>query len=88
MSDVQVIEPIRSPKQIFQTTDAFNLFYTRNKAEMDTQTTCRLNKLYRIDGYIITRVKGQVALKRMDPKNRRYFSNRDESAAMHTMMHP
>lgn len=84
-NDIQVIEPIRSPKQTFQTTDAFNLYYARNKTEMDALTTYRLNKLYRVDGYIITRIKGQLSLKRMDPKHRRYFSNRDESEAMHTM---
>ncbi len=39
----------------FNSVDEFNLYYTKHKDEMDILTTQKLNKLYKIDGYRITK---------------------------------
>ena len=56
----------------------FTLFYTAHKAEMDAQTTHILNKMYFIDGYRITKIKGELMLKKYDDTMKRYFSKKDE----------
>ena len=39
----------------FNTIDDFNKYYTKHKEEMDQLTTKKLNKLYKIDGYRISK---------------------------------
>jgi hypothetical protein len=62
--DLKVIEPINKPFQEFKTTDEFNLFYQKNKETMDATTTHKLNRMYKIDGYRITKIKGILSLKK------------------------
>ena len=62
--DIKVIEPIKHYLKEFKTVDEFNLWYSKNKDEVDALTTHKLNKMYHIDGYRITKIKGVLMLKR------------------------
>lgn len=62
--DVKVIGPIKEYLKTFNTPDEFNLWYAKNKDEIDQITTHKLNKMYHIDGYRITKIKGVLCLKK------------------------
>ena len=76
--DIKVIAPITEYTKTFKTIDEFNLFASKNKAQLDSQTTHVLNKLYHIDGYRITKIKGELMLKKFDDTQKRYLSKKDE----------
>ena len=61
---LRIIEPIRDYLKVFNSPDEFNIWYTKNKDEVDSLTTNRLNKLYKIKGYRITKIKGTLMLKK------------------------
>lgn len=61
---IKIIEPISKYIKEFDTVDEFNLFYTKNKEEIDNITTHKLNKLYHIKGYRITKIKNVLMLKK------------------------
>ena len=61
--DLQVIEPIKHYLKEFNNPVEFNLWYSKNKEEVDKQTTHKLNKMYHINGYRITKIKGVLMLK-------------------------
>ena len=63
--DVKVVEPIRTPMKEFNSVDEFNLFYHNHKDEMMATTTHRLNKMYKINGYRITKIRGELCLKKV-----------------------
>ena len=62
--DLKIIEPIKNYLKEFKTVDEFNLWYSKNKDEVDKLTTHKLNKMYKIDGYRITKIKGILMLKK------------------------
>ena len=64
--DLKVIEPIKNYLKEFKTVDEFNLWYSKNKDEVDKLTTHKLNKMYKIDGYRITKIKGVLMLKKWE----------------------
>jgi uncharacterized coiled-coil protein SlyX len=72
--DVKVIEPPTCCKQ-FANIDEFNAFYAKNKEEMDKNTTQKLNKMYTIPGYHITRVKNIPGLSLKKWTGSRYIKN-------------
>lgn len=43
--------------------DEFNAYYQLHKKEIDNTTIYKLNKLYHIDGNIITKIKNVLMLK-------------------------
>ena len=59
---IPIYEPIKDTKE-FATSEDFNAFYQLNKDKMDKLTTCRLNKMYKIPGYRITKINGILSLK-------------------------
>ena len=61
--DLKVIEPIKIYIKEFNSPVEFNLWYAKHKEEVDALTTHKLNKLYHIDGYRITKIKGELMLK-------------------------
>ena len=84
--EVKTIEPISKYIKEFNTVDEFNLWYAKNKAEVDALTTHKLNKMYYVHGYHITKIKGVLMLKKYDAKRqKRYFSERDENEAIHEL---
>ena len=62
--DVKVIGPIKEYLKMFNGPDEFNLWYAKNKDDIDKLTTHKLNKMYYIDGYRITKIKGVLCLKK------------------------
>ena len=67
-TELKIIEPIRKYSKEFNTPDEFNLWYSKHKRDVDSMTTHKLNKLYHINGYRITKIKGTLMLKRFEPK--------------------
>ena len=61
--EVKVIEPIKNYIKEFNTPVEFNLWYAKHKDEVDALTTHKLNKMYHIEGYRITKIKGELMLK-------------------------
>ena len=68
--DLEIIEPIQNYKKEFKTVDEFNLYYSKNKDDIDSLTTHKLNKMYHIDGYRITKIKGKLCLKKWIDKDK------------------
>ena len=72
--EVKVIEPINNYLKEFNTPVEFNLWYAKNKDEVDKMTTHKLNKMYHIDSYRITKIKGVLMLKKVSKlKNNEQF---------------
>ena len=69
--DIKVIEPIKEYLKEFNSPDEFNIFYTKNKDSIDQLTTHKLNKMYHIVGYRITRIKGNLMLKKWNESKTR-----------------
>lgn len=62
--EIQIIEPITKYSKEFNTPDEFNVWYSKHKNDIDAHTTHKLNKLYHINGYRITKIKGVLMLKK------------------------
>ena len=79
MEDLKIIEPIKSGLNHFKTTDEFSIYYAKHKKEMNEMTTQKLNKLFKIEGYRITKIgtrdengkrqQGNLCLKKINNKN-------------------
>lgn len=65
--DIKIIEPIKKPLVEFASIDEFNIYYNKHKDEIDNETTHTLNKKFRIPGYRITKIKGEICLKKDKP---------------------
>lgn len=63
---VKIIEPIRNYLKEFNTPEEFNNFYLVNKDALNQLTTHKLNKMYHVKGYRITKIKNELMLKRWD----------------------
>lgn len=68
--ELKVIEPIRNYLKEFNSADEFNIWYSKNKESIDGLTTHKLNKMYHIDGYKITRIKNELMLKKDNIKTK------------------
>ena len=75
--DIKVIEPIKHYLKEFKTVDEFNLWYSKNKDEVDALTTHKLNKMYHIDGHRITKIKGVLMLKKWVDKGEKTSKTTD-----------
>ena len=62
--DLKIIEPVQKYVKEFESPEEFNVFYAKNKDEIDSQTTHMLNKKYHIKGLVITKIKGELCLKK------------------------
>lgn len=69
MEKIPVIQPVKEAKE-FSSIDEFNVFYNDHKDEFEEQTTCMLNKKYKVPGFRITKIKGEVKLKNI-PESRK-----------------
>lgn len=76
--NLKIIEPIKKPNKEFNTPDEFNLWYNKNKETIDSQTTHKLNKMYHINGYRITKIKGVLMLKKDKDDEENYFESEIE----------
>jgi chaperonin GroEL (HSP60 family) len=82
--DVKVIEPPTCCKQ-FTNIDEFNAFYAKNQEEMNKLTTQKLNKMYAIPGYHITRVKNVPGLSLKKWTGSRYIKNENIEQFQHCL---
>ena len=64
--DLKILEPIKNYLKEFNTPEEFNNFYSLNKDELNKLTTHKLNKMYHIKGYRITKIKNELMLKKWD----------------------
>ena len=62
---IKIIEPVKDYLKHFETPEEFNLYYHQHKEEIDKQTTHILNKKFKISGYHITKIKGDLCLKKL-----------------------
>ena len=62
--DLKIIKPVEKYLKEFESPEEFNVFHAKNKDEIDSQTTHKLNKTYHIKGYVITKIKGELCLKK------------------------
>ena len=65
---IQLIEPIKEKRE-FQTPAEFDAYYQEHKAELEEKTTHKLNKMFNVPGYRITKIKGVLSLKNI-PQSR------------------
>ena len=79
--DIKVIGPIKEYLKMFNGPDDFNMWYAKNKDEVDKLTTHKLNKMYHIDGYRITKIKGILCLKKDEKKPERNDPQTDSESA-------
>lgn len=63
--DLKIIEKIEKPLKYFNSVEEFNIYLNKNKEQLDKETTQRLNKEYHIEGYRITKIKGEICLKKV-----------------------
>ena len=78
---IKIIEPIKEYLKVFNSPDEFNIWYTKNKDEVDTLTTHKLNKLYKIEGYRITKIKNVLMLKKVN-NNDSHNTNKSASSPL------
>ena len=67
MEDLKIIGKFQTDSKHFKTPEEFNLYYVKHKGEMTDMTTQKLNKSYVIDGFRLTRIKGEICLKPLKP---------------------
>jgi hypothetical protein len=61
IKSVKVLEPFTPEKTVF-TKDEFIRFLSLHKEDLSTYSTYKLNKLFSINGYRITKLKGEISL--------------------------
>lgn len=69
--EIKILEPILHYAKEFISPEEFNLYYKIHKDEMDKLTTHKLNKLYHIKDYRITKIKGELMLKKFNEEAHR-----------------
>ena len=78
-SNLKVIEPIQIDVKTFQDKNEFEMFYNSHKNEFENCTTTKLNRMYKIPGYRITRQKEVLCLKKDYTKNNKQESDDDNN---------
>ena len=68
--DLKILEPIKKYLKEFNSVEEFNNFYSLNKDELDKLTTHKLNKMYHIKGYRITKINNELMLKKWDEEKK------------------
>lgn len=61
---LKIIEPIKIDVKTFQNEKEFEDYYNLNKKSLEDSTTTRLNRMFKIPGYRITRIKNELCLKK------------------------
>ena len=80
--DLKIIEPVQKYIKEFESPEEFNVFYAKNKDDIDSQTTHMLNKKYHIKGLVITKIKGELCLKKPWIKKNNNQSSDEMSSQM------
>ena len=85
---IKIIEPIKQYLKVFNTPDEFNIWYTKNKDEVESLTTHKLNKMYKIEGYRITKIKNVLMLKKVNSNDSPEARPSQGSDSQHTHNSP
>ncbi|OHT02819.1 hypothetical protein TRFO_29957 [Tritrichomonas foetus] len=64
INKLKILEPIKIDVKTFQNEKEFEDYYNLNKKSLEDSTTTRLNRMFKIPGYRITRVKNELCLKK------------------------
>ncbi len=62
--ELKVIEKISEPLKSFETVDDISKYYMKHKVSIDQHTTHKLNKMYFIKDHRLTRIHGELQLKK------------------------
>ena len=73
---VPTIQPIKD-KRIFKNADEFTEYYNAHEDFFEKTTTCKLNKMFEVPGFKITKLQGVVSLKNI-PESRVTANDRIE----------
>lgn len=68
VAHIPLIEPIKEKREFASPTE-FDAYYQEHRQELDEKTTHKLNKMFTIPGYRITKIKGVLSLKNI-PQSR------------------
>ena len=64
LPEIKIIEKFSPDITEFENKEEFIEYLQSNKEDMDKLTTQKLNKMYHIKGYKITKLKGEICLKK------------------------
>lgn len=76
--NITVLAPVTAYEKEFNTIDEFNVYYMKNRDDFNKQTTNMLNKKFHINGYKITKIKGELCLRKFDPSTDKKYISKDE----------
>ena len=62
---MNLLEKYSPEMTIFETPKEFEQYLTEHKDELDAMTTIKLNRIYLIRGYRITKLKGVISLRKL-----------------------
>ena len=68
LAHIPLITPIKE-RTDFESAEAFDAYYQEHKSELNKLTTHKLNKMFEIPGYRITKIRGVLSLKNI-PESR------------------
>ena len=80
LPEIKILEKFSPDVIEFQTKDEFRAYLAEHVDEMNALTTQRLNKMYKITDYHITKLDGEISLKRL----KKIEKNNDESESEQT----
>ena len=63
---LKVIEKFNQEPVYFDSKEEFAEYLTENKDKMNEITTVTLNKMYKINGYKITKIKDEISLRKVN----------------------
>ena len=66
LPEIKIIEKFSPDITEFENKEEFIEYLQSNKEDMDKLTTQKLNKMYHIKGYKITKLKGEICLKKFN----------------------
>ena len=62
--EIKVIEKFSPTKTVFDNKEDFAAYLNEHREELDKYSTCKLNKMFTIPDYWITKIKGEISLKK------------------------
>lgn len=65
LPEMKIIEKFSPDVTVFETKEDFIEYFDKNKDELNKLTTQKLNKMFNINGYKITKLLGEVSLKKV-----------------------
>ena len=62
--EIKVIEKFSPTTTIFENKEQFAEYLDEHRDELNNYSTCKLNKMFSIPDYRITKIKGEISLKK------------------------